>query len=334
MSESDFFATVNQTGGYINQGLHHAFWQMMESKYTPEQRAQMVSDVQQALDILKAFQTQLWESAKISYSTKQIRPTVEYTPIKARLLQLQSPYFSPKTLVTNGEKIIEAAANREAIDLGAGKYYITPELIEENLIGMRGSYERLKLLMTPVWKGDYKEYPLPKLSVSLLSLYAPDEYEETVSQDDEKMILHLAQLSSDPESFYEIGAVDYQKGHKRFMHFTPQEREAYLQEFVKEQFAGYKVAVPQMSKGLWRGYTYAKGVSAYQHYHVILMCFFVEDKVIYIKHVTDADLSSATTQFNDFTKRLQVIVPKGDLAKEAVLCVPLPALLLNSWNAF
>lgn len=311
LTEADFFSTVNETGGYINQDLHHAFWALIAQKYSPEQQAQMVIDIHQALEVLKAYQTQIWESAKLSYFSKQFRLTLEYTPIKARLLQLQSPYFSPQTLVSNGEKIIEAAANRQALDLGAGNYYITPELIEENLIGMRGSYERLKLLMTPDWRQEYREYPLPKLAVTLLNLYAPDEYEESITQDEEKLVLHTAQFSSEPFSLYEVGSLEYQKGQKRFEHFTHQEREAYLQAFVDEQFAGYKVTSPQMSKGLWRGHAYAKGVSAFDDYHVILMCFFMGDKVLYLKHVTDADLANATSHFNDFTKRLQLMEAKG-----------------------
>lgn len=79
---------------------------------------------------------------------------------------------------------------------------------------------------------------------------------------------------------------------------------------MNEQFAGYKVTTPHMSKGLWRGHAFAKGIAAYQNFHVIVMCFFVGDKAIYLKQVTDADLSHASTAFNDFTKRIQIMESK------------------------
>ncbi|MGE3320141.1 MAG: hypothetical protein AB7I18_12685, partial [Candidatus Berkiella sp.] len=130
---------------------------------------------------------------------------------------------------------------------------------------------------------------------------------------DEKIDIHIAQLSTDKSSLYEIGSVDYQKGDKRFTSFLPEEKEIYIQEFVKEQFAGYKVAEPTMTRGMWRGYAYAKGVASFNEYNVIVMSFFVDDKALYIKSVSDKNLSLASADFNDFTKRIQVLENKTDL---------------------
>lgn len=305
--ESEFFAIVNETGGYISQSLHTEFWEMMKAKYKEEQRAIIVADTQSALEALKEFQLQTWKSAKESYYAKKVEKTAEYLPLKKRLEQQKSQYFSPYLLINNAEKMIEAAATRSALDLGAGKFYITPELIEENIIGMNGSYERLKVLLAPVWKAEYKEYLLPKIKISLLSLYAPDEYHEIITQGNETIDMHIAQLSVDKNAMYEIGAIDYQKEDKKFTDLTPQERNIYLQAFIQQQFAGYKVDEPSLSKGTWRGHEFTKGVATVDDYNIVIMGLFVNDKALYIKYVTDANLSSANSDFNEFTKRIQIL---------------------------
>ena len=282
--ETEFFATVNETGGYITKELHYAFWERMKQKYDEEQRKKIVDDIQNTLNVLKDFFT-----------------------LKDKLEKHKSQYFSPQVIIENSEKIITASATRSSLDLGAGKFYITPELIEENLIGIKGSYERLKILLTPEWKEEYREYLLPKINVSLLSLYAPDEYHELIQHTDEKIDIDIAQLCVDKNAIYELGAVDYQKADKKFVNFTPEEKEIYIQEFVKEQFAGYKINEPLLSKGSWRGYEYAKGIASLDNYNIVIMSMFVADKAFYIKFVTNQNLSSAGTDFNEFTKRIQIL---------------------------
>lgn len=305
--ETEFFSTVNETGGYITKALHQAFWELMRLKYDEGQRNKIVTDIQSTLDVLKEFQAQTWQSAKESYFAKKIEKDKNYFSLKDRLEKHKSLYFSPQSFIDNSEKIITASATRTSLDLGEGKFYITPELIEENLIGIKGSYERLKLLLTPEWKEEYHEYLLPKINVSLLSLYAPDEYHELIEHGDEKIEIYIAQLCVDKNAIYEIGSVDYQKGDKKFVDFTQQEKEIYIQEFVKEQFAGYKIDEPLLSKGTWRGYEYAKGIASYENYNIVIMSLFVDSKAFYLKFVTNGNLSSAGTDFNEFTKRIQLL---------------------------
>ncbi len=310
--ETEYFATVNETGGYINQQLHHEFWELMKQKYDEQQRNKIVSDIQNTLDVLKEFQAQTWKTAKESYFSKKVEKDKEYFSLKERLEKHQSQYFTPSTIVENSEKIINASATRSALDLGAGKFYITPELIEENMIGIKGSYERLKMLLTPTWKDDYKEYSLPKINVSLLSLYSPDEYHELIQHGDESIDIHIAQICVDKNAIYEIGSVDYQQGDKKFVNFTPEEREIYIQEFVREQFASYKIAEPLLSKGSWRGYEFSKGIASLDNYNIVIMSLFVDTKAFYIKYITNGNLSVAGADFNDFTKRIQILeAPKS-----------------------
>ncbi|MGD9591718.1 MAG: hypothetical protein AB7V32_04265, partial [Candidatus Berkiella sp.] len=299
--------TVNETGGYINQSLHDEFWALLQKKYSEQQRSKIIQDIQSTLEILKEFQALTWKSAKESYFAKSIIKDSEYQPLKEKLEKHQSQYFSPSIIIDNSEKIIQAASTREAIDLGAGKFYITPELIEENLIGIKGSYDRLKLLLLPNWKEEYKEYPLPLINVSLLSLYSPDEYHEMIEHGDEKIDIHIAQLSVDKNTLYELGSVDYQKGDKKFIDFSAQERQIYIEEFVKDQFANYKISQPVLSKGVWRGYEFAKGVASFDTFNIVIMSLFADSKAFYIKFITNANLSQTGSEFNEFTKRVQIL---------------------------
>lgn len=305
--ETEFFSIVNETGGYINHDLHSEFWVTLKRKYNDEQRKEIVNDIQNTLDILKAFQAKTWQTAKESYQKKQVTTDAEFENLKSKLVQHPSHYFSPKIIVENSEKIIAASASRNPLDLGAGKFYITPEIIDENMVGIKGSHERLRLLISPEWKDEYKEYALPVMQISLLALYPPDEYHEVISHFDEKIDIHIAQLCVAKNAIYELGSVDYQKGDKKFVDFTPEEREIYIQEFVKEQMAGYKIMNPMLSKGSWRDFNYAKAIGSMDDYNIIIMSLFVNSKALYIKYVTNGNLSVAGADFNEFTKRIQIV---------------------------
>lgn len=305
--ETQYFALVNETGGYLTEALHQKFWELMQTKYSAPKSKQIAQEILNALDLIKAFQIKTWESAKESYYAKQPRKVAGYDKLQEQLATLTSPYFASPAILENAEKIIEAAALRTAVDLGIGKVYITPELIEENTIGIKGGYDRLKVLLTPDWKEEYKEYVLPLLNISLLSLYAPDEYHETIAHGEEKIDMHIMQLSTQANAVYEIGSVAYQKGDKKIENFTAEEKEIYLQEFLKEQFIGYRENAPVITQGDWRGFQFFKGASALDQQSVIIMGMMVNNKALYIKYVTDTPLSLASDDFNEFTKRLQIL---------------------------
>ncbi|MBS0290610.1 MAG: hypothetical protein JSS07_11330 [Proteobacteria bacterium] len=304
--EMTYFSTVNETGGYITEKLHQDFWEMMKNKYDKEQSAKIVNDIKLTLDILKDFQAQTWKMAKTSYFARNIMKDETYLFLKEKLEKQNSAFFPSSVIIDNAEKIVTAAASRTAVDLGAGKFYITPELIEENVVGIKGSYERLNILLNPLWQKEYREYALPKINISLLSLYSPDEYHELIQQGDEQVDIHIAQLCVDKNATYEIGSIDYQKGDKKFANFTPEEKKIYIQEFVKQQFAGYSVAEPLMSIGDWRGYEYLKGVAALGNFNIVIMSLFMDSKAFYIKYITSNNLASAGSEFNEFTKRIQL----------------------------
>ncbi len=307
--EAAFFSEVNETGGYVTPKLHQDFWDLMRIKYDEKTREEIALKTIETLEVLKDFQRSTWESAKASYFGQKIEKTLDYEDLKKRLNGQGSHYFSPEAIIEHSGKIILAASSRNALDLGGGKFYITPELIEENLIGIQGSFERLKMLMTPIWTGEFKEYQLPRLNVSILALYSPDQYHEVITHNDESIDIHIAQLHTDKNSTYEIGSVDYTKGEKHFNDFSLEEKEIYIREFINDQFLSYRIESPIISKGMWRGYHFVKGVASVDDFNVIIMSMMVENKAFYIKLVTKMHIPLANADFNDFTKRLQILEP-------------------------
>lgn len=305
--ERAYFAEVNETGGYVTQKLHEGFWNLMRLKYDEKTCEELAIKTIETLEVLKNFQQVTWESARLSYFNKMIEKTNDYEELKDRLNAQGSNYFSPQSIIEHSSKIILAAATRNPLDLGNGKFYITPELIEENLIGIQGSFERLKMLMTPLWKNEYKEYILPKLSVSLLSLYAPDQYHEMISHNDESINIYIAQLNTDKDTTYEIGSVDYKKGDRVFNDFSAEEKMIYIQEFIREQFLGYRIESPTLNTGTWRGYHFVKGAASVDNFNVMIMSMMVQNKAFYIKLVTKMHIPLANTDFNDFIKRIQIL---------------------------
>lgn len=304
--EAAFFAEVNETGGYVTEKLHQAFWEFMRGQYDDNTRDMMVTNTLETLGILKDFQKATWESAKLSYFSQQLEKTGDYETLMGRLGSRGSHYFSPRVIITQADQIIAAAASRQALDLGGGKFYVTPELIEENLLGIQGAFERLMLLMTPQWAPEYKEYKLPMLKISLLAWYAPDQYHETVVHHDESIDLDIAQLNTDKNTTYEIGSVNYKKGDRHFCDFSMQEKEIYIQEFVRGQFLRYRIEAPILSQGTWRGYSFVKGAGSVSDFNVVLMGMIIQDKAFYVKLVTMEPLPFANEDFSEFMKRIQV----------------------------
>ena len=305
--ESEYFNIVNKTGGYVTPSLHQEFWDLLRLKYDEKRRNHIASDLQKALDVLRSFQAHTWQSAKESYFAKKIEKSREYVLFKEMLEKQQSPYFSPQSMLDYSEKIIEASALRIPLDWDNEKIYVTPEYIEENRVGLPGGYERLKLLLNPVWKEDLKEYILPHIYVSLLALYPPDEYHEVISHENEKMDIHLAQLTTSTHSVYEIGSLDYQNEDKKFSRLNAEEKQQYRKEFIKEQFASFGVTEPTVSQGDWRGNEFSKGMASFNQYNIIIMNFFVNDKAMYIKYITDSNPVQASADFLEFTKRIQLL---------------------------
>lgn len=307
--EAAFFSEVNETGGYVTQKLHQDFWELMQSKYDEKTREDIAFKTIETLQVLKEFQRSTWESAKASYFAQVVEKTSDYDELKNRLHGQGSHYFSPAAIIEHSNKIIMAAASRNPLDLGGGKFYITPELIEENLIGIQGSFERLKMLMTPAWTNELKEYLLPKVNVSILSLYSPDQYHEVITHNDESIDIHIAQLHTDKDSTYELGSVDYKKGEKEFKDFSTEEKEIYIREFINDQFLSYRIENPILSKGMWRGYHFVKGAASVDNFNVVIMSMMVNNKAFYIKLVTKMHIPLANADFNDFTKRIQILEP-------------------------
>lgn len=307
--ESGYFAEVNETGGYVTQKLHDGFWTFMQSKYDEKTCEELAQKTIETLEVLREFQQVTWESARLSYFSQSIDKTKNYDELKQLLSSQGSNYFSAQSIIEHSSKIILAAATRHALDLGNGKFYITPELIDENLIGIQGSFERLKLLMTPQWNNEFKEYILPRLNASLLSLYAPDQYHEAISHNDESIDIYIAQLNTDKDTTYEIGSVDYKKGEKHFNDFTDEEKTIYIQEFIKDQFLSYRIESPTLNSGMWRGYQFVKGAASVDDFNVVIMSMMVKDKAFYIKLVTKMHIPLANSDFNEFIKRIQILEP-------------------------
>jgi hypothetical protein len=305
--EGAYFAEVNETGGYVTQKLHDDFWQLMHGKYDEAACVEISAKTLETLALLKEFQQGTWESAKLSYFSQTLEKTKDYEDLKKRLSNQGSHYFSNQAIIEHSSKIILAAASRQALDLGNGKFYITPELIEENLIGIQGAFERLKLLMTPDWQNEYKEYILSKINATLLALYAPDQYHEAITHNDESIDIHIAQLNTDKDTTYELGSVDYHKGERRFTDFTPEEKEIYIQEFIKDQFLSYRIESPVLNTGTWRGYQFVKGSASVDDFNVVMMCMMVNQRAFYIKLVTKMHIPLANDDFNEFIKRIQIL---------------------------
>lgn len=165
---------VMSADGLITKELHSEFWSHFprEIRNDPKFRDYIVTFLKKHSLLTVRFQRETWTSMKLSIKARRVVKTTNYESVKIAILNastLASYKRRVKISIKNAENMIKAAATGDAMNTARGKFYVTPEVVEQVLGGIEGSMARALILFNPVWQEKQQEFTYPEVHVSILS---------------------------------------------------------------------------------------------------------------------------------------------------------------------
>lgn len=117
------------------------------------------------------LQRETWASMKGSLSARKVVKTPGYDSARRDVLAAGLPEFQVQAQkgIENAEGMIRAAASGAPFQTPNGAIYVTEELVNQVLGGLKGSVARLRLLANPDWVPQAREYRYPEAGVRILS---------------------------------------------------------------------------------------------------------------------------------------------------------------------
>jgi hypothetical protein len=197
--QSEIMRTVQSVEGYIDKGLYDEFWALMpaEMRDIPSNRQLLKELLSEVGDEREKFMTEAWLSAKASLNAKRIVRTERYILAQKAALNASanSGYqFKIRESLASGERLIAAAANGTPIDTPDGKTFITSDLIERVLSGIKASEFRIAKLVAPTWNDQLVEFRYPEVHASILA-QSPFVIERTKIRISEGREVEMAMIS-------------------------------------------------------------------------------------------------------------------------------------------
>ena len=172
--QAEIMQTVRSVEGYIDKELYDEFWALMPvaMKESPANRQLLKEFLAEVGDARERFMTESWLSAKASLAAKRPVRTESYIAAQKAALNAStnSGYQSKiRESIASGERLIAAAGNGVSIDTPGGKAFITSDLIERVLSGIKASEFRFAKLVSPSWDEHAVEFRYPEAHVSILA---------------------------------------------------------------------------------------------------------------------------------------------------------------------
>jgi hypothetical protein len=172
--QTEIMRTVQSVEGYIDKELYDEFWSLMptEMRDSPANRQLLREFLFEVGSERERFMTEAWLSAKASLAAKRIVRTERYIAAqKAALNASTNSSYQTKILesIASGERLMAAAANGSALDTPGGKTFITSDLIERVLSGIKASEFRIAKLIAPTWNEELFEFRYPEAHISILA---------------------------------------------------------------------------------------------------------------------------------------------------------------------
>jgi hypothetical protein len=158
-------------GGKITKQMHQEFWNDI-SKNTSDDWDPISLWLLESVKLSQKYQRELWQSALLSYEQNEVVKTLDLEKLELELSThaYEEPPFEKGTPAykefiesyegqrkisnTNADKLLQAAASHNDIEFQNGeKIKITDSSIRVILDGMDSGFQRLKILINPIWTG-------------------------------------------------------------------------------------------------------------------------------------------------------------------------------------
>ena len=173
--QMEIMRTVRSVDGYIDKALHDEFWMLMPSalRDSPSAHRMLRDLLAEVGEAREDLQEQTWLSAYESLKAGRVVRTAAYLEAKeASLNASANPGYQARIRdsIASAERLLEAAGSGTPLDVHGGRTYITSDLIEQVLSGIRASEFRFAKLVSPSWDDRPTEFKYPEAHVSILAL--------------------------------------------------------------------------------------------------------------------------------------------------------------------
>ena len=173
--QMEIMRTVRSVDGYVDKALHDEFWMLMPSalRDSPSANEMLQGLLAEVSEAREDFQEQTWLSAKQSLMAGRTVRTAAYLASKEAALNASTnPGYQAKIResIASAERLLAAAGSGSPLDVPGGRTYITSDLIERVLSGIRASEFRFAKLVSPSWDDRLTEFKYPAAHVSILAL--------------------------------------------------------------------------------------------------------------------------------------------------------------------
>lgn len=173
--QTEIMRTVQSVDGYLDKKLYDEFWSIMPPEIKiPANRFKLKKLLSEVSFEREKFITESWLSAKASLEAGRVVRTQGYIVAQKLALEAsnnQSYKANIAESITSGERLIEAAAKGTPLDTPGGKKFITSDVIEHVLSGVKASEFRVAKLVSPSWDGRTIEFRYPEAHVSVLATF-------------------------------------------------------------------------------------------------------------------------------------------------------------------
>jgi len=173
--QMEIMRTVRSVEGYIDKALHDEFWMLMPSalRNSPSAHRMLRDLLAEVGEAREDFQEQTWLSAHESLKAGRVVRTAAYLEAKEAASEASvNPGYQARIRdsIESAERLLEAAGSGTPLDVHGGRTYITSDLIEQVLSGIRASEFRFAKLVSPSWDDRLTEFKYPEARVSILAL--------------------------------------------------------------------------------------------------------------------------------------------------------------------
>ena len=184
--------TVMSPAGYIDKSLYDQFWSDFKDPTIKKQIDSM--GLLKILSITQKIQYENFKSARMSIQQKRLVKTKKLLELYKEAENFGMDLTIPKQ---NTDLLLKAAANREAVNNNGVLTYITEDFIDQVMINLDSSIERVGMLLSQEWKETQKERNISKAKILWAQPFYFEKKEEYLNGIAVKSSSYMSMINKD-----------------------------------------------------------------------------------------------------------------------------------------
>ena len=213
--QMEIIQTVLNVDGFISKELHDEFWALMPPAIRDDAKTRdiVIRFIDRTLTASVRFQRESWASIKASMEASRVVKSPSYAIAKKSVLSASTnPQYQRQAQkgVADAEAMIKAVAEGKPFQMPRGLIYITPELVNQTLAGLDGSFARFRRLASLEWEETVTKYRYPNAHVAILSQVPfAEEKQELTLENGQKVLMTVLTNRPNETDFFIIAFNDY-----------------------------------------------------------------------------------------------------------------------------